>query len=86
MIYADSFLPEKEGGKNSAKLPTSFFSSILLVSHHTILWLSFNNSNIQVSSAIAGDSDDCVSLYLCAADRETDQVEQELVLFPPISE
>lgn len=86
MIYADNFLLEKEGRKDSAKLPTSSSPSTLLASHRTILWLSLNNSNTQVTSAIAGNSDDCVAPYLCIADRETDQVEQELVAFPPISE
>lgn len=86
VIYADNFLHEKEGKKDSAKLPSSSSSSILLAFHRTILWLPLNNSNSQVTFAIADSSDVYIALYLCIADRETDQMEQELAPFSPISE
>lgn len=86
MIYADNFLPEKEGRKDSAKLPASFSSLILLSFHCTILWLCLRNSNSQVTFAIVDSSDVHVALYLHIADRETDQVEQELAPFSSISE
>lgn len=36
VIYADNFLPEKEGIRDSAKLPASVSSSILLPFHRSL--------------------------------------------------
>jgi len=74
-----SFLKKKEEStllSYQLHSPLQFF----LVFFHTVIRLSLNNSKSQVSFAIADSSDVYVALYLCIADRETDQMEQESVL------
>lgn len=90
MIYADSFLPEKDRRKDCAKQPVSggeeenLFNSFHFSLYH--LLLSLNSSSFQVTFAIADNSGVCVILYLCISDRETDKMQQGLVPVPPVSD